>query len=247
VLDNLTAKQRAALPFEYLSPEELEHVARQWMDEGRAQDAAKLLEGLFADIDRRDERAEPAFDCLLDCYDVLGNPLKKKKLLERGSAARDKRIRVAAMQRRCCILSDRKAYPDAWALFQELQRLAPDDPALSHLEITMLLGQGEKQRAAERARFWVARLSRDKEFNQGPLIEFLRGVAQGKVADAMTGIARTFGSSGEGLVALVERLPQPECHYTLKPKCRAIAAGQQVAQPDRAVGNAGRICGGDGR
>lgn len=217
VLDNLSAKQRAALPYEYLSPEELEHVARQWMDEGRAQDAAKLLEGLFADIDQRDERVEPAFDCLLDCYDALGNPLKKKKLLERGSVARNKRIRAAAMQRRCCILSDRKEYPEAWALFQELQRLVPDDPALSHLEITMLLGQSEKQRAAERARFWVARLSRDKDFSHGPLIEFLRGVAQGKVADAMTGIARNLGSSGEGLVALVEHLPPPECHYTLDP------------------------------
>lgn len=217
VLDNLTAKQRAALPYEYLSPEELEHVARQWMGEGRAQDAAKLLEGLFADIDQRDERAEPAFDCLLDCYDELGNPLKKKKLLERGSAAHNKRIRAAAMQRRCCILADHQEYAEAWALFQELQRLTPDDLALSHLEITMLLGQGEKQRAAERARFWVARLSRDKDFSHGPLIEFLRGVAQGKVAEAMTGIARSFGSSGEGLVALVEHLPLPECHYTLNP------------------------------
>lgn len=217
VLDNLTAKQRDALPYEYLSPEELEHVARQWMDEGRAQDAAKLLEGLFADIGRRDERSEPAFDCLLDCYDTLGNTLKKKNLLERGSAARDKRIRVAAMQRRCCILADRKEYPEAWALFQELQRLAPDDPALSHLEITMLLGQGEKQRAAERARFWVARLSRDKEFSQGPLIEYLRGVAQGKIADAMTNIARNLSSTSKRLVSLIERLPPPECHYTLNP------------------------------
>jgi len=217
VLDNLTAKQRAALPYEYLSPEELEYVARQWMDEGRAQDAAKLLEGLLADIDQRDERAEPAFDCLLDCYDELGNPLKKKKLLERGSTARNKHIRVAAMQRRCCILADRQEYPEAWALFQELQRFAPNDPALSHLEITMLLGQDEKQRAAERAKFWVARLAHDKDFSHGPLIEFLRGVAQGKVADAMTGIARNLGSSGEALVTLVERLPPPECHYTLKP------------------------------
>lgn len=217
VLDNLTAKQREALPYEYLSPEELAYVARQWMDEGRVQDAAKLLEGLFADIDQRDERAEPAFDCLLDCYDTLGNPLKKKKLLERGSTAHNKRIRVAAMQRRCCILSDRNEYPEAWALFQELQRLAPNDPSLSHLEITMLLGQGEKQRAVERAKFWVARLAHDKDFSHGPLIEFLRGVAQGKVADAMTSIARSLGSSGESLVALIEHLPPPECHYTLRP------------------------------
>ncbi|MDP2760502.1 MAG: SEC-C domain-containing protein [Sideroxyarcus sp.] len=217
VLDTLTAKQRAALPYEYLSPEELEHVAREWMKEGHAQDAAKLLEGLFANIDQRDERAEPAFDCLLDCYDELGNPQKKKKLLERGMAASNKQLRAAAMQRRCCILADHHEYAEAWALFQELQRLAPNDPSLSHLEIVILLNQGEKQRAAERAKFWVARLARDKDFSHGPLIEFLRGVAQGEVSDAMTGLVRNFGSSGEGMLSLIERLPPPKCHYRLEP------------------------------
>jgi hypothetical protein len=217
VLDALTAKQRADLPYDYLSPEELEHVAREWIKAGRAQDAAKLLEGLFRDMARLDDRAEMAFDCLLDCYDELGNPLKKKKLLERGSAAPDKRLRAAAMQRRCCILADRREYAEAWALFQELQRLVPNDPSLSHLEIIILLNQGEKQRAADRARFWVARLSRDPDFSHGPLIEFLRSVAQGEVTDAMSGLAGNFGSDSKGLLALAESLPAPECHYTLRP------------------------------
>ena len=217
VLDALTAKQRADLPYEYLSPEELEHVADEWIKIGRAKDAAKLLVGLFADMDKVDERAEGAFDRLLDCYDELGNPLKKKKLLERGMGAPDKRLRAAAMQRRCCILADHHEYVEAWALFQELQRLVPNDPSLSHLEIIILLNQGERQRAAERAKFWVARLSRDPEFIHAPLIEFLRGVARGEVADAMTDLARDLGPDLPQLVALIEQLPPPECHYTLQP------------------------------
>lgn len=217
VLDALTAKQRANLPYDYLSPEELEHVAREWMKVGRTEDAVRLLEGLFKDMERLDDRAEPAFDCLLDCYDELGNPLKKKKLLERGSAAPNKRLRAAAMQRRCCILADRHEYAEAWSLFQELQRLIPNDPSLSHLEIIILLNQGEKQRAAERARFWVARLSRDPDFRRDPLIEFLRGVAQGEVTQAMSGLVGNFGADGTGLLALTENLPAPECHYTLEP------------------------------
>lgn len=217
VLDALTAKQIAALPFEYLSAEELEHVARQWMQQARVQDAVKLLEGLFVDFNKLDERAEPAFDCLLDCYDILHNPIKKKKLLDRGSAAGNKYIRSAALQRRCCILADRNEYAQAWALFQELQRLIPNDPSLSHLEITLLVNQGEKQRAAERARFWVARLSRDKEFAQGPLIEYLRTVSQGDISSAMTGIAKHLSPEIQRLVSFVEHLPKPVCHYTLKP------------------------------
>ncbi|NNM80749.1 MAG: SEC-C domain-containing protein [Gallionella sp.] len=217
VLDTLTAKQLAALPFEYLSAEELEHVARQWMLQARIQDAVKLLEGLFADFNKLGEQAEPAFDCLLDCYDILGNPLKKKRLLERGSEAKNKYIRAAAMQRRCCILADRNEYAEAWVLFQELQRLIPNDPSLSHLEITLLVNQGEKQRAAERARFWVARLSRDIEFAQGPLIEYLRTVAQGDIHGAMTGIAKNLSPDLSRLVSMLEQMPEPVCHYTLNP------------------------------
>ena len=48
----------------------------------------------------------------------------------------------------------------AWALFADAQRAAPDDPALSHLEIVMMLGQGRHAAAQERARFWVAKLQR---------------------------------------------------------------------------------------
>ncbi len=217
VLGTLTAKQLVALPYEYLSAEELEHVARQWMLQARVQDAVKLLEGLFVDFKKLDERAEAAFDCLLDCYDILRNPIKKKKLLERGSAASNKYLRAAALQRRCCILADRNDYVQAWSLFQELQRLIPNAPSLSHLEITLLVNQGEKQRAAERARFWVARLSQDKEFSSGPLIEYLRTVSQGDISGAMTGIAKNLSPEIKRLILLVEQLPKPVCHYTLKP------------------------------
>ncbi|MGB7596009.1 MAG: SEC-C metal-binding domain-containing protein [Gallionella sp.] len=216
VLDGLTASQRKALPYAYLNHEELAFVARQWMEEGREKDAVKLLEGLFADFSRLDERAEAALDCLLDCYDLLNNPLKKKRLLERAFTAPNKHLRAAAMQRQCCILADRNEFTEGWALFQELQRLIPNDPSLSHLEVVMLIGQGEKQRAADRARFWMARLAHDKNA-QGPLMEFLRSVAQGDATGAMTGIARKVNPAMDKLVDLIRHLPKPEGHYTLKP------------------------------
>ena len=216
VLDQLPAKLRGALPYSYLSPEELAHVAETWMEQGRDKDAAKLLEGLFADITKLDERAEFAFDRLLDCYDRLKNPLKKKRMIEQGMNAPDKHLRAAAMQRQCCILSDRNEYAEAWKLFQDLQRLIPNDPSLSHLEVVMLLGMGDKQRAAERARFWLARLSRDSAGIDPSLIAFLRSVAEGDAAKAMTGIAREINPAMDRLVDMVRNLPQPACHYKLK-------------------------------
>ena len=217
VLENLTAKQMAALPYSYLSPEELAHVAEIWMGQGRLQETAKLLEGLFADMNKLDERAEPAFDRLLDCYDHSGNPLKKKRLLERGFAAPNKYLRGAAMQRQCCIYSDLGEYDKAWKLFQELQRLMPNDPSLAHLEVVILHSQGDKQRTAERARFWIARLSRDKDTATPELISFLRAYAEDNVAGAMTDVLREVNPVMGKLVNLIQKLPQPVCHYTLQP------------------------------
>ncbi len=217
VLDAIPASQRAALPYAYLNPEELAFVAEQWMGKGREKDAAKLLEGLFADMSKLDERAEYAFDKLLDCYDRLGNPLKKKRLIEQGFNAPDKHLRAAAMQRQCCILSDRNEYAEAWKLFQDLQRMIPNDPSLSHLEITMLLGQGDKQRATERAKFWLARLSRDKGNVHESLIEFLRSVAEGDATSAMMGVAKEANPVLDRLIEMIRHLPKPACHYSLKP------------------------------
>lgn len=216
VLDAMTAKQRKSLPYEYLSPVELEFTARTWVENGRVKDAAALLEGLFADIARLDERAEGAFDCLLDCYDALGNTLKKKRLLERGMNAPEKYLRAAAMQRRCCILADGQDYAEAWKLFQELQRLIPNDPSLSHLEVMMLAGQGEYARAAERAKFWLARLGRNEDAGD-MLLDFLRAAAQGDVDGAIGRVEQDMRPELGMLAEMVRNLPPPASSYVLRP------------------------------
>lgn len=216
VLNATPVKQYAALPYAYLNPDELAYVADVWISRGRAKEAAKLLEGLFVNIDKLDERAESAFDRLLDCYDRLGNPLKKKRLLERGMAAHNKSLRAAAMQRQCCILADRGEYGEAWPLFQQVQRLLPNDPSLSHLEIIMLMNQGEQARAKERAAFWIARLSKDRSGQHEALIEFLR-----QAVDDMSGSVLHYMRKDcpalEQFASLIANLPQPASHYLLDP------------------------------
>ncbi|MDX8399624.1 MAG: SEC-C metal-binding domain-containing protein, partial [Gallionellaceae bacterium] len=216
VLDSIPAKARKSLPYSYLNPEELAFVAKQWMEVGREKEAISLLEGLFADFSKLDQRADIAFDCLLDGYDLLNKPLKKKRLLEQGLTAPDKYLRATAMQRQCCILADRNEFAKGWALFQELQRLIPNDPSLSHLEIVMLLGQGEKHRAAERAKFWVARLTRDANVSAS-LLDFLRSVAKGDATGAMTSIAKEADPILAKLIEMIAHLPKTACHYRLEP------------------------------
>ena len=215
VLETVPAKQFADLPFAHLNLDELAYVANTWMRNGSAKEAAKLLEGLFADWAKLGERAEPALYCLLDCYDRLNNPLKKKRLLERAMAAPDKALRAAAMQRQCTIHADRGEYDLAWALFQQAQRLAPDDPSLSHLEILILKSQGEHARARERAAFWIARLSRDQTGQYADLIAFLRQAADDP-GGSMLNVLQENHPALRQCADLMAHLPPAACHYTLK-------------------------------
>ena len=214
VLETVPAKQFADLPFSHMNLDELAYVANTWMSNGSAREAAKLLEGLFADWAKLDDRAEPALYCLLDCYDRLNNPLKKKRLLERAMAASDKALRVSAMQRQCTIHADRGEYDLAWSLFQQAQRLAPNDPALSHLEIVMLKSQGEHARAGERATFWIARLSKDKTGQYADLIAFLRQAAD-DLGGSMLNVLQENHPALQQCADLMTRLPAAVCHYTL--------------------------------
>lgn len=216
VLEALPVKRFADLPYSHLNLDELGYVAEVWISHGRAKEAAALLEGLFADWSKLDARAELAFDRLLDCYDRLGNPLKKKRLLERGMAAQDKSLRAAAMQRQCSILADHGQYGAAWTLFQDVQRLLPNDPSLSHLEIIMLMNQGEEARARERAAFWIARLSKDRTGEHAPLIEFLKQ-AVNDISGSVLNVMQQEHPGLERFARLMGNLPQPACHYTLKP------------------------------
>jgi len=216
VLANTPAKQIANLPYSYLNLDELAYVANTWMSNGRAKEAAKLLEGLFADWAKLDERAEPALSCLLDCYDRLNNPIKKKRLLERGMAAPDKTLRASAMQRQCTIHADRGEYDLAWTLFQQVQRLAPDDPSLSHLEILILKSQGEHARARERATFWIARLSKDPTGQYADLIAFLRQ-ATDDLSGSLLNVVQDHHPALQQFAGLLTRLPAPAGHYTLNP------------------------------
>lgn len=216
VLNQWPVKQFVELPFSSLDLEELTYVARTWMDKGNTKDTAKLLEGLFAHIEKLDRRAEHAFDLLLDCYDNLGNSVKKSRLLEKGLNAPDKYLRAAAMQRICCIHSDKGNYSRAWQIFQELQRLIPNDSSLAHLEVVLLHGQGENERAAERARFWIARLSRDNRAEHADLIEFLKRSAN-DLGSAMLNLVQDHIPGLGKLTQLINAMPAPTCMYLLEP------------------------------
>jgi len=185
-------------------------LAHTWQRERREKDLVALLEPWFKGDRHFSERHEPLLDCLLDCYDALGNPRKKQTLLERGLKHGDRGMVASLLQRQAAIAHDRGEIAQAWAYFQAAQRMQPDSPALCHLELLLLIGQGDEERARERARFWVQSLQRRRDPELAGLIELAQQVAR------------------EGAAAFGDLMLQHEPHLA------AIEAALDEAPPARA-------------
>lgn len=214
VLQQLPRTQLRVLPLAGLDVEELAHIGHEWSRNGRAADTEALLEHMFADPDRLDERAQRAFDVLADAYDALGRPKKKERLIARVAQARDPWLRSAALHRRITIVADRGEREQAWRLFAEAQRHQPDNPFLATLELTMLMNERSFDRLQERGRFWIARLSRDREHDYGELIARIRELC----ADPAEAEIRYAAADRPGVADLqraIAAMPAPECRYTI--------------------------------
>ncbi|MDP2826460.1 MAG: SEC-C metal-binding domain-containing protein [Sulfuritalea sp.] len=244
VLEDIPGSAYANLPFRHLSAEELAFVADQWLQEGHPERVTFLLVPLLADVQKLDARHEAAFDMLGDAYLQLGMPEEREALVERMLNASDPTLRSAALHRRCTILSDVGQWQEAWQVFAKAQRLQPDNPALSHLEVIMLAAEGQTERAKERAKFWLTHLARKGlvEANN-PLLDFLRTMSEnpdaalamtrGELEDA-DGIFETSDEWAFALIDMLETLPEPECHYVLQPK-NGNAGGLEADRKLRAL------------
>lgn len=242
VLERVPMSQYKNLPFNKLSAEELGHVASQWLEQDRHEEAVALLEPLLADPARLDARHEYAFDMLCDAYLELDHPIKRMRLVESLMQTPDRVLKSAAMHRRCTMLADQGEYPAAWKLFKEAQRIDPDNPSLAHLEVTLLISQGEVGEAQERARLWAARL---KKLGYGgeKIVDLMEEIAQDPSAfiEAIDHGGDMEELAEEGLddqsllqlISLVEALPAPACHYRLQ--SREGDAGPLQADAELAI------------
>lgn len=140
-----------------------------------------LLEPHFANkLNPKDKHAAELLLTLCDAYDELGQPETKMTLLERVAKEGGGQVRADALQRLATVHSDRGDFATSWKLFGEAQRVAPDDPALAHLEVMLLISQKRDTDAQMRARFWTAKFDRAGYDDESmPLLSWLRQIGQG--------------------------------------------------------------------
>ena len=167
-----------------------------------------LLEPHFANkLDGKDKHLGELLLTLCDAYDALGDSELKMELLERVADECTGQVRADALQRLATVYSDCGEFDRAWKLFSEAQRAAPDDPALSHLEILLLISQRRDAEARERAKFWVAKFERAGYDDEAmPLLNWLRQIGQGHdPAQAMADLtADRLGEWETRMIAAVE-------------------------------------------
>jgi Flp pilus assembly protein TadD len=214
VLMQFPRKQLASLPILDLHPKSLALVASNWLQDGHVKDAIALLESLFNHLPKLDARSEEAADTLLTCYLETKAPRKKQKFIDALKAAPDKTLRSTGWQRQATVFCDKGNYQAAWEAFQEAQRLTPNEPALSHLEILLLVSEGRREEAKARATFWSARLARDPTYDHSDLIAVLHDLAN----DGDESLLRSLASVHDPLATLAKIIndwPAPACEYKL--------------------------------
>jgi hypothetical protein len=215
VLEALPKKRWGELVGSRVGAEMVAHAASEWLDEGKVQHAQALLEPWFADDAHFVARNEMLFDLLLDVYMQLDKPRKKAGLLDRGLRHGDRTMRSASMQRRVSMLADAGDSAAAWALFAEAQRHEPDSPSLSHLEVTLLLGEGREAEARDRARFWLLRLERRRDPELADLVDLLREVAN-EGSGAMLSLAASEDPEFSAFLDAWRAAPPIAVHYRLQ-------------------------------
>lgn len=214
VLRNLPKKTLKTLPLDGLHPEALGIVASDWLDQGNDKEAIALLERFFQGLPELDARAEHAADVLLNAYSEARSPRKKQNFIDALKAAPDKALRSTGWQRQAAMLSDRDNSTAAWEAFREAQRLTPNNPALSHLELLLLVADGRHDEAKSRAQFWAARLARDPDYDHSDLIALLHDLADGSDAGTLRTLKHT-RSPQATLAEIVAGWPMPACEYKL--------------------------------
>lgn len=160
VVQALPARDRALLPQSRVAPQSVVAAAHDWAEHDRARDALRLLEPWSRLPAPWPAARVELLDLLADLYLELGHPRKRQALADAMVERGDPVVQSLGWQRRSMMAADRGDTAAARDAFERAQRLTPDDPRIALLEVTMLLGSAEFDRAHERAAFHARRLAR---------------------------------------------------------------------------------------
>jgi tetratricopeptide (TPR) repeat protein len=214
VLDAVPVARFAELPGSRAGLDAVAHAAMEWEQEGAASRAIALLEPWFAGDGPLDGRHSHAFDLLMNLYLDARKEKKRQALIESALRRGDRALQSTAWQRRAVMFADQSRHDDAMEAFRHAQLLAPDDPSLGILEVSVLTGAGRLELARERAKFWLARARRADPPLSDEMFEILREAAADP-AQAMLGVGRLREPDLGRMIDLFSAAPAAAPFYAL--------------------------------
>lgn len=160
MLLEMPRNQWKSLPATRVAPGMVLAAALSLADEGEPRAAIALLEPWTKPAAPWNATRAPLLDFLCDLYLDENHPRKREKLARAMVANGDVVVQSAGWRRLSMMAADAGNTIAAQDAFERAQRLTPDDPDVALLEVTTLLGSGQRERAAERAAFHARRLAR---------------------------------------------------------------------------------------
>jgi tetratricopeptide (TPR) repeat protein len=132
-------------------------IAERLIDFDRAETALALLEPLFEEPERLDERDAPAIEALIEAYDELDLDESKERAIARLDGALRPPLRLVlweTLARSFMVAGDAGR---AWEMVERIRRADPESPVLGWVEVILLLGENRLAEAADRAREALSR------------------------------------------------------------------------------------------
>lgn len=158
-------------------------VAQEWSSQGRNEDVIMLLEPVFADVHRLDERAELAAAVLEHAYAECGDAARWQRFVEVLQHAPDQVLRAAGFRAEAMARTAGGDWAAASRALERAQQLTPGHPALAPIEVVLLCGEGREAEARARVASWTDRLERDPDQDHSELIAQLHDLVRARKAD----------------------------------------------------------------
>ena len=189
--------------------------AAQWLENGDALRVCALLEPYFLGTGPLSVELSPLFDQLMSAWQELGRKAKREKLIQTLLKRGDSALQSDALQRLTTMQADRGDYAGAWSSFVQASHANPNDPALSFLEITILMSEKRIDEAKSRAAWWAnfLGLQRDPELQR--LVDNLHEIANDPHL-GMMGIATSANQDLQRLHALFMAAPAPKLRHSFE-------------------------------
>ena len=188
--------------------------AHQWCESGQVKRAVALLEPFFAEPRALTDKLEPLFDELMSALLQEGRNKRREHWIAQILARGDNALKSIALQRRATMRSDAGDSAAAWADVAQARNLNPNDPNLSMLEVTLLMGEGRLDDAAQKAKTWAAHFEKLRDPSLASLVDGLRSLAQDPSAAMLSYAARDFPEL-QTLVTLLAHAPAPRSMHVL--------------------------------